>query len=199
MDQQFRWIKGLIFEFDLGKKGNSPEETVVAPDVTADVVALSPMENVAVMIVIFTLKQSFLSLNTKDVLNKNKMSKFLFSKNNGRLPWWQYLSTIPSKRWRSWSICCYHLRNLKRSNRWQLTVHSRPPDLDNRGHCLCLSSPWRAVRARLKVLNQGCPGKGWLRYYGMQPKSPWILAKTNKMWLEHKFMGRSKEKRTLSG
>lgn len=31
------------------------EETVVAPDVTADVVALSPMENVAVMIVIFTV------------------------------------------------------------------------------------------------------------------------------------------------
>ena len=38
------------------KKGNSPEETVVAPDVTPDVVALSSMENVAVMIVIFTLK-----------------------------------------------------------------------------------------------------------------------------------------------
>ena len=65
MDQQFRWIKGLIFEFDLGKKGNSPEETVVAPDVTADVVALSPMENVAVMIVIFTLKQSFFIIEYK--------------------------------------------------------------------------------------------------------------------------------------
>ena len=39
------------------KKGNLPEETVVAPDVvTADVVAVSPTENVAVMIVIFTLK-----------------------------------------------------------------------------------------------------------------------------------------------
>ena len=38
------------------KKGNSPEETVVAPDVPADVVALSPMENVAVIIVIFTLR-----------------------------------------------------------------------------------------------------------------------------------------------
>ena len=38
------------------EKGKSPEEIVVAPDVvTADVVALSPMENVAVMIVIFTL------------------------------------------------------------------------------------------------------------------------------------------------
>ena len=65
MDQQFRWIKGLIFEFDLGKKGNSPEETVVAPDVPADVVALSPMENVAVMIVIFTLKQSVFIIECK--------------------------------------------------------------------------------------------------------------------------------------